>query len=57
MSLQHKIGAAQITDKSMVVGDAPVAQWICLLLPFCRPGFESQAHHLCFNQFQFEFKL
>ena len=27
---------------------AGVAQWIRLRLPSCRPGFESQAHHLCF---------
>ena len=25
-----------------------MAQWIRLLLPSCRPGFESQAHHLNF---------
>ena len=31
-----------------------VAQWICLHLPSCRPGFESQAHHLHFYQFEFE---
>ena len=36
---------------------AAVAQWIRLRLPSCRPGFDSQAHHLCFFQFQFEFKL
>ena len=34
-----------------------VAQWIRLRLPFCHPGFESQAHHLCFYPFKFEFKL
>ena len=39
-------------------GVAPyVAQWIRLRLPSCRPRFESQAHHLCFFQFKFEFKL
>ena len=27
---------------------AAIAQWIRLRLPSCRPGFESQAHHLCF---------
>ena len=31
--------------------DAAIAQWIRLRLPSCRPGFESQAHHLCFHQF------
>ena len=30
------------------------AQLICLRLPFCYPGFESQAHYLCFYQFIFE---
>ena len=33
---------------------AAVAQWIRLRLPSCRPGFESQAHHLSFYQFIFE---
>ena len=27
---------------------AAIAQWICLRLPFCCPGFEFQAHHLRF---------
>ena len=27
---------------------AAIAQWIHLRLPFCRPGFESQASHLSF---------
>ena len=31
-----------------------VAQWICLRLPSCLPGFESQARHLCSYQFKFE---
>ena len=30
---------------------AAIAPWVCLLLPSCRPGFESQAHQLCFHQF------
>ena len=30
---------------------AAIAQWIRLRLPSCCPGFESQAHHLCFFQF------
>ena len=30
---------------------ATIAQWIRLRLPSCRPGFESQAHHLRFYQF------
>ena len=38
-------------------GGAAVAQWIHSRLPSCHPGFESQAHHLRFFQFKFEFKL
>ena len=30
---------------------AAIAQWIRLRLPSCRPGFESQAHHLRFHEF------
>ena len=33
---------------------AAIAQWIHLRLPSCHPGFESQAHHLCFYHFIFE---
>ena len=40
--------AAFITLKLPVEGGAAVAQWIRSRLPSCRPGFESQAHHLCF---------
>ena len=36
---------------------AAVAQWIRSRHPSCRPGFKSQAHHLRFFQFKFEFKL
>ena len=36
------------------VWDAAKAQWIHLHLPPCRPGLESQEHHLCFYQFMFE---
>ena len=32
---------------------AAIAQWIRLRLPSCRPGFESQAHHLRFLQSKF----
>ena len=31
-----------------ITGGAAIAQWIRLRLPSCRPGFKSQAHHLCF---------
>ena len=30
------------------LGGAATAQWICLCLPSCSPGFESEAHHLYF---------
>ena len=36
---------------------AAVAQWIRSRLPSCHPGFKSQAHHLRFFHFKFEFKL
>ena len=36
---------------------ATIAQWIRLSLPTCCPRFESQAHHLRFYQFKFQFKL
>ena len=32
------------------ISGAAIAQWILLYL-LCYPGFESQAHHLCFNFF------
>ena len=37
-------------DKKYLQG-AALAQWICLRLPFCHPGFESQAYSLCFYKF------
>ena len=33
------------------MGYAAIVQWIRLPLPSCRPGFESQAHHLRFHRF------
>ena len=33
---------------------AAIAQWICLCLPSCCPGFESQTYHLRFYQFILE---
>ena len=33
---------------------ATIAQWIRLLLPSCRPGFESLVHHQSFYQFIFD---
>ena len=39
------------TEAGAKSNDATIAQWIRLRLPSCRPGFESQAHHLCFFQF------
>ena len=38
----------QSTKIRIALGTAK-AQWIRLCLPSCRPGFDSQAHHLCFN--------
>ena len=38
-------------------GGTAITQWIHLCLPSCCPRFESQAHHLCFYQLKFEFKL
>ena len=32
----------------LVSWGATIAQWIRLRLPSCRPGFKSQARHLCF---------
>ena len=37
--------------KQRVTRGAAKAQWIRLQLPSWCPGFESQAHHLCFHQF------
>ena len=37
-------------DKILFFSTA-IAQWIRLSLPSYRPGFEFQAHHLCFHQF------
>ena len=44
-------GMAHFIKKSNKLG-AAVAQWIRMRLPSCRPGFESQAQHLCFYQFK-----
>ena len=35
---------------------AAIAPWFRLRLPSCGPGFESQAHHLCFFQFVLKLK-
>ena len=37
-----------------IIDQLAIAQWICLQLPSCHPGFESQAHDLHFCQFIFE---
>ena len=37
---------------TLFLSGAAIAQWINLTLPSCRPGFESQAHHLCFHNLQ-----
>ena len=38
------------TIKLLKKWGAAIAQWIHLCLPYCRPGLESQAHHLCFYE-------
>ena len=40
-----------LNDLNNVTRVAAIAPWFCLHLPSCGPGFESQAHHLCFFQF------
>ena len=35
----------------MKLVEAAIAPWFHLRLPYCGPGFESQAHHLRFFQF------
>ena len=44
-------GIVSVKIRSLIFWGAPIAQWIRLRLPSCRPGFESQAHHLRFFQF------
>ena len=39
-------------SKLQFCGVAAIAPWFCLRLPSCSPGFESQAGHLCFFQFE-----
>ena len=39
--------------KKLNVKLAAIAQWFCLRLPSCGPGFKSRAHHLCLFQFVF----
>ena len=43
--------ARELKKLSNVPWGAAIAPWIRLRLPSCCPGFESQAHHLCFHQF------
>ena len=40
-----------LVNSNDTIGGAAIAQWICLCLPPCRPGFEFQAYHLCFFHF------
>ena len=47
-------GTIMLQQKSGSWGPAAVAQLIRLCLPFCRPGFESQAYHLRFYQCKFD---
>ena len=36
--------------KNIVIKGAVIAQWICLCLPSCSPGFKFHVHHLHFNR-------
>ena len=47
-------GTQHFLTSQMWVLWASIVHWICLRLPSCCPGFESQAHHLHFYQFIFE---
>ena len=38
------------SNKFYNIGGAAIAQWFCLHLLSCCPGFNSQAHHLSFYQ-------
>ena len=40
-----------LVNSNDTIGGAAIAQWTCLCLPPCRPGFEFQAYHLCFFHF------
>ena len=42
-----------VFNKNAFSWGAAIAQWICLRLPSCRHGFESQSHYQCFYQFIF----
>ena len=46
-TFRYRIGPCFNTKIKFLWG-ATIAQWICLSLPSCRPGYESQAHHLYF---------
>ena len=46
-----------INNLTIMGWGAAVAQWIGVCLPSCCPNFESHAHHLCFHQFKFVYKL
>ena len=48
-----KLTALENTTSSFRTRGAAIARWICLCLPSCIPGFESQAHHLCFYHLQY----
>ena len=54
LSIFLAYAALNLTFSLLLGGGAAIAQWISLRLPSCRPGFESQSHHLCFYQIRFE---
>ena len=57
LKLQIKMGLIPSESRKFYVyhnNGWKIAQWICLCLPSCHPGFEAQAHHPCFYQIIFE---
>ena len=54
----EKASAGEDDPTKLLLGcAADIAQWIRLRLPFCHPGFESQAHHLRFIIYSHIFHL
>ena len=50
MRYPSAIEGVPINNASIYMG-AIIAQWFRLRIPSCRPGFESQTHHLPFYHF------
>ena len=47
----YSLEECQATSNYIEHRGAAIAQWIRLRLPSYHPGFESQAHYLCFYHF------